>query len=79
MSRRSLLDSLNQIVRNTDEFRNAEAAGRLLKIPTGDGMALVLYKSPEEPVECALEISRALKEHPELRLGMGRTVGRSAA
>ena len=76
---RSLLDTLNQIVRNTDEFRNAEAAGRLLKIPTGDGMALVFYKSPEEPVECALEISRVLKEHPELRLRMGRTVDRSAA
>src|SRR5437870_2638583 len=68
---RSLLDTLNQVVRNTDEFRNAEAAGTLIKIPTGDGMALVFYKSPEEPVECALEISRALKEHPELRLRMG--------
>ncbi len=72
---RSLLDTLNQIVRNTDQFRNAEAAGRLLKIPTGDGMALVFYKSPEEPVECALEISRALKEHPELRLRMGAHSG----
>jgi Adenylate and Guanylate cyclase catalytic domain len=72
---RSLLDTLNQIVRNTDEFRNAEAAGRLLKIPTGDGMALVFYKSPEEPVECALEVSRALKEHPELRLRMGAHSG----
>jgi len=72
---RSLLDTLNQIVRKTDEFRNAEAAGRLLKIPTGDGMALVFYKSPEEPVECALEISRALKEHPELRLRMGAHSG----
>src|SRR5437879_5741709 len=68
---RSLLDTLNQIVRHTDEFRNAEAAGTLIKIPTGDGMALVFYKSPEEPVECALEISRALKEHPELKLRMG--------
>src|SRR6185312_5457724 len=67
---RSLLDTLNQIVRNTDEFRNAEAAGRLLKIPTGDGMALVFYKSPEEPVECALEISRALKEHRQVRMGV---------
>ena len=47
----------------------------MLKIPTGDGMALVLYKSPEEPVECALEISRALKEHPELRLPMGAHSG----
>src|SRR5438876_9125179 len=68
---RSLLATLNQIVRSTDEFRAAETAGTLIKIPTGDGMALVFYKSPEEPVECALEISRALKEHPELRLRMG--------
>src|ERR1700730_13503613 len=68
---RALLDALNQIVRGTEEFRNAEAARRLIKIPTGDGMALVFYNSPEAPVECALEISRALKAHPELQLRMG--------
>src|SRR5438270_8981766 len=68
---RALLDTLNQVVRHTDDFRSADAAGTLIKIPTGDGMALVFYKSPEEPVECALEISRALKEHPKLRLRMG--------
>jgi len=68
---RAIRDTLNQIVRSTEEFRSADAAGRLIKIPTGDGMALVFYKSPEEPVECALEISRALKEHPNLQLRMG--------
>src|SRR5438876_6487743 len=68
---RALLDALNQVVRGTDQFRSAEAAGRLIKIPTGDGMALVFYNSPEAPVECALEISRALKAHPELQLRMG--------
>src|SRR5881396_3694997 len=68
---RTLLDTLNQVVRKTEEFRSAEAAGRLIKIPTGDGMALVFYNSPEAPVECALEISRALKEHPVLKLRMG--------
>src|SRR5713226_1156126 len=68
---RAIRDTLNQIVRSTEEFRSAEVAGRLIKIPTGDGMALVFYKSPEEPVECALEISRALKEHPNLQLRMG--------
>jgi class 3 adenylate cyclase len=72
---RALLDALNQIVRNTDEFRTAEAAGRLIKIPTGDGMALVFYNSPEEPVECALDISRALKRHPNLPLRMGAHSG----
>ena len=68
---RALLDILNQIVRGTDQFRSAEAAGKLVKVPTGDGMALVFYSSPEAPVECALEISRALKNRPELKLRMG--------
>src|SRR5438128_12553703 len=68
---RALLDTLNQIVRGTDQFRKAEAVERLIKIPTGDGMALVFYNTPEAPVECALEISRALKAHPELQLRMG--------
>ena len=68
---RALLDTLNQIIRNTDEFRSAETAGRLIKIPTGDGMALVFHNSPESAVECALEISRVLKEHPQLQLRMG--------
>src|SRR5450631_459019 len=68
---RTLLDTLNTIVRASDEFRTSDAGGRLIKIPTGDGMALVFYKSPEEPVECALEISRALKEHAKIKLRMG--------
>jgi TolB-like protein/class 3 adenylate cyclase len=68
---RALLDTLNQIVRSTEEFRSAEAAGKLIKIPTGDGMALVFYNSPENPVECALEISRVLKTHSNLPLRMG--------
>jgi class 3 adenylate cyclase len=68
---RALLETLNQIVRGSEEFRSAEAADRLIKIPTGDGMALVFYSSPEAPVECALEISRAVKDHPELQLRMG--------
>src|SRR5438876_1750183 len=68
---RALVERLNEIVRGTDEFRAAEAAGRLIKIPTGDGITLVFYQSPEAPVECALEISRALKKHSELQLRMG--------
>src|SRR5437667_3285869 len=68
---RALIEGLNDIVRATDEFQAAETTGRLIKIPTGDGMALVFYQSPEAPVDCALEISRALKDHPELRLRMG--------
>jgi len=68
---RRLLEMLNEIVRGTEQFRKAEANHRLITIPTGDGMALVFYNTPEAPVECALEISRAVKEHPELRLRMG--------
>ena len=68
---RAAIDELTQAVRGSERFQSAEAAGRLIKIPTGDGMALVFYKSPEEPVECALEISRALKEHPRVQLRMG--------
>src|SRR5213595_2262757 len=68
---RSVVERLNEIVRSTDEFQAAETAGRLIKIPTGDGITLVFYYSPEAPVECALEISRALKKHPELQLRMG--------
>src|SRR6266581_4812752 len=68
---RALVERLNEIVRGTDEFHIAETAGRLLTIPTGDGITLVFYHSPEAPVECALEISRALKKRPELQLRMG--------
>src|SRR5436309_3334161 len=68
---RALVERLNEIVRGTDEYQAAEAAGRLITIPTGDGITLVFYDSPETPAECALEISRALKKHPELQLRMG--------
>jgi TolB-like protein/class 3 adenylate cyclase len=68
---RRLLELLNQVVRGTEQFRKAEASHRLITIPTGDGMALVFYNAPEAPVECALEISRAAREHPELKLRMG--------
>jgi len=62
---------LNEIVRGTEQFRKAEASHRLITIPTGDGMALVFYNAPEAPVECSLEISRAARAHPELKLRMG--------
>jgi class 3 adenylate cyclase len=68
---RAAVDELNQVVRASEEFQKAEAAGRLIKIPTGDGMALVFYTSPEAPAQCAIEISRILKEHPRLQLRMG--------
>jgi len=71
LQQRAVVERLNEIVQGTDEFQAAETAGRLIKIPTGDGITLVFYHSPEAPVECALEISRALKKHPEVQLRMG--------
>jgi TolB-like protein/class 3 adenylate cyclase/Flp pilus assembly protein TadD len=65
------VEELNRIVRASEQFQRAEAVDRLLKIATGDGMALVFYTSPEAPAQCAVEISRALKEHPRLQLRMG--------
>src|ERR1043166_1262387 len=65
------LQTLKSIVRGTEQFRLAEAAGKLLRLPTGDGGALVFRTNPEAPVLCALEISKALKNHPELHVRMG--------
>jgi len=69
---RAAIDELNQIVQSTDEYRQAQSENRLLKLATCDGMALIFYHSPEDPVECALEISRAIKEErSNLRVRMG--------
>src|ERR1700693_3870064 len=65
------LQTLKEIVRATDQFRIAEAAGKLLRLPTGDGGALVFRTSPEAPVLCAMEIAKALKDYPDLRVRMG--------
>src|SRR5438067_3649325 len=65
------VDELNGIVRLSEQYQKAEAANRILKIPTGDGMALVFYRSPEEPAQCAFEISRALKDNQRLQVRMG--------
>ena len=68
---RAAVDELNQVVRTSEQLQKAEASDRLIKIPTGDGMALVFYTSLEAPAQCAVEISRAVKEHPRLQLRMG--------
>src|SRR5438445_5164429 len=68
---RELLNKLNSVVRETEVARTAEAAGKLTRIPTGDGMALVFRTSPEAPARCALEITKALREEPELQVRMG--------
>ena len=65
------MQKLREIVRATEQFRSAEAAGKLLRLPTGDGGALVFRTSLEAPVLCAMEIGRELRKHPELRVRMG--------
>src|SRR5437868_5969129 len=71
------IELLNEIVRGSEHYQKAEANHRIVTVPSGDGMALVFYNTPEAPVECALEISQALqndlseKEKPQLRLRMG--------
>ncbi len=66
-----ILDELNAVVRSTEQVRLAQDAGALLRLPTGDGVALIFRSSPEAPAQCALEIARALKNHPKLQLRMG--------
>jgi TolB-like protein/tetratricopeptide (TPR) repeat protein/class 3 adenylate cyclase len=66
-----LLGQLNQVVRGTEQFRAAEAAGKLVRLPTGDGMALAFFTSVDAPVRCALEIAEALKSRPKIQLRMG--------
>jgi TolB-like protein/class 3 adenylate cyclase/Tfp pilus assembly protein PilF len=66
-----LMQQLNRIVRGTECFRDAEASGKLIRLPTGDGMVLLFFRSPEQPVRCALEISQALRSHSHIQVRMG--------
>jgi len=65
------VEKLREIVRGTEQYRTAEAEGKLLRLPTGDGGALAFRNNPEAPVLCAEEIAKALKSHPEIRVRMG--------
>ena len=69
------LQELKDIVRGTEEFQNAQSAGQLLRLPTGDGMALSFFGDPESPVRCAVEVSKALRSHPDIKLRMGVNSG----
>src|SRR6266480_1500249 len=66
-----LVKELNEKVRNTEEFRAADAAGKLIRLATGDGMALAFFTSPDAPVRCALQLSEAVHQSPRLQLRMG--------
>src|SRR5438445_6897511 len=68
---REVVQELNQLVRKTPQFRKSDAAGKLIRIQTGDGMALVFFQSPKQPLHCAMEIAKALKSYPHVRLRMG--------
>jgi adenylate cyclase len=68
---REVVDELNQIVRKTNQFRKSETEGKLIRLPSGDGMALVFFQTLEEPIHCALEVARALKNHARIRVRMG--------
>ena len=68
---REVLDQMNAVIRTTKNFREAEAEGKLIPLPSGDGMALVFLNNPEAPVQCALEISKALQDYPQLKVRMG--------
>src|SRR5437016_6001718 len=68
---RRQLELLNGIVRATEQFHTAQAADKLIRLPTGDGMALAFFTSPDAPVRCAAAISKQTKDHPELNIRMG--------
>ncbi len=68
---REIQEQLTQVVRDSDQVRAAESADKLIRLPVGDGMALVFFNSPEAPVKCAVEISKELKQYPRLKLRMG--------
>src|SRR6202022_4009343 len=72
---RELQQELTQIVGSTEQFQEAEAAGKLIRIPAGDGMALVFFNRLEAPVQCAIEISKAVKNRPHIQLRMGINSG----
>src|SRR5436190_258527 len=66
-----ILEHLNRVVRDTSQFREADTAAKLIRLATGDGMALVFFNNIEAPVKCALEISQALQSYPHIQLRMG--------
>src|SRR5436190_3262588 len=68
---RAVIEELNQLVRKTPHVKKSDAAGKLIRIPAGDGMALVFFQTPEEPVQCAMEIAKTLKNRPNVQLRMG--------
>ena len=71
----SVLHRFQDAVRNTAEFIRAQEDDQLIRLPTGDGMALVFFRDPEAPARCAIDVSRSLRNHPEVKLRMGIHAG----
>jgi class 3 adenylate cyclase/Flp pilus assembly protein TadD len=69
------IQELQDAVRSTSEFARAQAADQLIRLPTGDGMALVFFRDPEAPVRCALELTKILRAKPHIQLRMGIHAG----
>ena len=65
------MNELTNIVKGTEQFRRSDGEGKLMRIPTGDGMSLVFFDDPQAPIECATEIAAALKDRPNISLRMG--------
>ena len=68
---KEVVQQLNQYVRDSEQFRRADTAGKLIRIPTGDGVVLAFFTSPDAPVRCAIEVSKAVRNSPALQLRMG--------
>jgi len=68
---RAIVEQLNQVGRKAPQFRRTDAAGKLIRIPAGDGMALVFFQTPEEPVQCAMETAKLLRNYPRIQVRMG--------
>jgi TolB-like protein/class 3 adenylate cyclase/Tfp pilus assembly protein PilF len=66
-----VIAELTSVVRSSLRFRRAEGEGKLLRVPTGDGMVLVFFDDPQAPIECAIEIVSAIKSNPRLPLRIG--------
>ena len=68
---KEVVQQLNQYVRDSEQFRRADTAGKLVRIATGDGVALAFFTSPDAPVRCAIEVSKAVRNSSALQLRMG--------
>src|ERR1700719_9903 len=66
------VQTLSLAARESKEAQAAEADKKLIRLPTGDGVALIFFTTPDAPVRCAVEIARRMRElAPAFKLRMG--------